>query len=188
MVDKSLKIYISAQGSSKETSREKPENDSLQPRQILLDSLPCDTIRWGCKLWSIDSELTLHFDHAIEKGYKFLVSADGAWSKVRPFLYQFQPVFSGAGGIELNVPDAENATRIYTSPSTAAPYLLTRTANALSRNKNRTAASRSIRGAREPTRTGKKLAPSTFPPRKKSNKLCFTIRKDGPNPSSNSLK
>ena len=107
VADKNLEIYIKAEGSSKETSRGRPEIDRLQLRQILLDSLPPDTIRWGCKFLSIDSDLSLHFDHGIEKGYNFIVGADGAWSKVRPYLSQVQPIYSGAGGIELDVPDAE---------------------------------------------------------------------------------
>lgn len=107
VADKNLEIYIRTEGSSKETSRGKPEIDRLQLRQILLDSLPPDTIRWGCKFRSIDRDLSLHFDHGIEKGYDFIVGADGAWSKMRPFLSQVQPMYSGAGGIELNVPDAE---------------------------------------------------------------------------------
>lgn len=107
MADKNLKMYIKAEGGSKETSRGRPEIDRLQLRQVLLDSLPPDTIRWGCKLRSIDSELSLHFDHGIEKAYSFIVGADGAWSKVRPYLSQVQPFYSGVGGIELDIPDAE---------------------------------------------------------------------------------
>ena len=107
VTDKNLKIYVSAEGNSKETSRGRPEIDRVQLRQILLDSLPPDTIRWGCKLQSIDSDLSLQFDHGIEKGYNFIVGADGAWSKVRPFLSQVSPMYSGAGGIELNIADAE---------------------------------------------------------------------------------
>lgn len=107
VVDKNLKTYISLDGSSKETSNGRPEIDRLQLRQILLDSLPPNTIRWGCKLRSIDSQLSLHFDHGIEKGYDLIIGADGAWSKVRPLLSQVQPVYSGVGGIEMDIPDAE---------------------------------------------------------------------------------
>lgn len=107
VVDKNLNKYISVDGNSKETSRGSPEIDRLQLRQILLDSLPPDTIRWGCKLRSIDSELSLHFDHGIEKGYDLIVGADGAWSKVRPFLSPVKPTYSGVGGIEMDIPDAE---------------------------------------------------------------------------------
>lgn len=107
VVDKNLNKYISIDGSSKKTTRGRPEIDRLQLRQILLDSLLPDTIRWGCKLQSIDSELSLHFDHGVEKGYDFIVGADGAWSKVRPFLSQIKPAYSGVGGIEMEIPDAE---------------------------------------------------------------------------------
>lgn len=107
VVDKNLKTYISIDGNSKETSRGSPEIDRVQLRQILLDSLPPDIIRWGCKLRSIDSELSLHFDHGIEKGYDLIVGADGAWSKVRPFLSQVKPAYSGVGGIEMDIPEAD---------------------------------------------------------------------------------
>lgn len=107
VVDKNLKKYVSIDGSSKDTSGGRPEIDRLQLRQILLDSLPPGTIRWGCKFRSIDSELSLHFDHGIEKGYDLIVGADGAWSKVRLFLSHTQPVYSGVGGMEMNISDAE---------------------------------------------------------------------------------
>ena len=107
VADKNLKKYVSIDGSSKETSRGRPEIDRLQLRQILLDSLPPDAIRWGCKLRSIDKERSLRFDHGIEKGYDLVVGADGAWSKVRPFLSHVQPVYSGVGGIEMNIPNVE---------------------------------------------------------------------------------
>lgn len=107
VVDKNLKTYVSIDGNSKETSRGSPEIDRLQLRQILLDSLPPDTIRWGCKLRSIDSELSLHFDHGIEKGYDLIVGADGAWSKVRPYLSHVKPAYTGVGGIEMDIPNAD---------------------------------------------------------------------------------
>lgn len=107
VADKNLKMYIRFDGNSKETSLGRPEIDRLQLRQVLLDSLPPDTIRWGCKFRTVDSELSLHFDHGVEKGYNFIVGADGAWSKVRPYLSQEKPIYSGVGGMELNIPDAE---------------------------------------------------------------------------------
>lgn len=107
VVDKNMKTYVSIDGNSEETSRGRPEIDRLQLRQILLDSLPPDTIRWGCKLRSIDSELSLHFDHGLEKGFDLIVGADGAWSKVRPYLSHVKPAYSGVGGIEMDIPDAD---------------------------------------------------------------------------------
>ena len=108
LADKNLKKYISAGGTTSSTSRGRPEIDRIRLRQILLESLPAGTIRWGCRLQRIDTEdLALHFDHAVERAYDLIVRADGAWSKVRPLLTSVQPVYSGLGGMNLVIHDAE---------------------------------------------------------------------------------
>lgn len=74
--------------------RDAPEIDRLQLRQILLDSLPSHRVRWGKALSSIErdthkehlsaKDVTLHFtDGSMETGFRLVVGADGAWSKVR---------------------------------------------------------------------------------------------------------
>lgn len=70
---------------------DRPEIDRQQLRQLLLGSLPTDRIRWGKILDVVDKkengqtrDLTLKFrDGSTESGFRLVVGADGAWSKVR---------------------------------------------------------------------------------------------------------
>jgi 2-polyprenyl-6-methoxyphenol hydroxylase-like FAD-dependent oxidoreductase len=74
-------------------TRDAPEIDRLQLRQILLDSIPAHRIRWGKSLCSAeregneqsgDASWVLHFaDGTTESGFSLVVGADGAWSKLR---------------------------------------------------------------------------------------------------------
>jgi 2-polyprenyl-6-methoxyphenol hydroxylase-like FAD-dependent oxidoreductase len=74
--------------------RDAPEIDRLQLRQLLLDSLPSHQIRWGKALCAIERDthqqqtgardIILRFeDGSTETGFRLVVGADGAWSKVR---------------------------------------------------------------------------------------------------------
>ncbi|CAF9909298.1 MAG: hypothetical protein HETSPECPRED_008928 [Heterodermia speciosa] len=105
--DKNLKKYVYMDGATKETSRGRPEIDREKLRKILLEALPAGTVRWGCRLRSVDEDLSLHFDHGIEKDFDLVVGADGAWSKVRPLLSKVQPYYTGVAGMQLIVDDAE---------------------------------------------------------------------------------
>lgn len=107
VTDKKLTKYLHMKGTTAETSRGRPEIDRAQLRQILVESLPPDAIRWGSRLRSIDDDLSMHFDHGAEKDYDLIVGADGAWSKVRPVLSEVKPVYSGCGGVDLEVINVE---------------------------------------------------------------------------------
>ena len=74
-----------------ETGR--PEIDRTMLRQILLDSLPADAIKWNHRLKSAEIG-KLHFSHGTEEGFDLIVGADGAWSKIRPLVTAFQPFYS----------------------------------------------------------------------------------------------
>jgi 2-polyprenyl-6-methoxyphenol hydroxylase-like FAD-dependent oxidoreductase len=92
----------------RDTERGRPEIDRRQLRQMLLDSLPEDTIRWGHRVASVEVG-TIHFrDQPTATGFDLIVGADGAWSKVRPLLTTVPPFYSGISGIELRRPDIEN--------------------------------------------------------------------------------
>lgn len=83
-----------------EGGRDAPEIDRIQLRQILVDSIPSERIRWNHVLKDIttdgDGNHLLEFTNgASVSGFKLVVGADGAWSKVRPsvrlsvWLYDF---------------------------------------------------------------------------------------------------
>ena len=107
IADKNLKKYIYVGGTTKETSRGRPEIDREKLRKILYEALPDGVIRWGSRLRSVEEDRTLRFDHGVETGFDLIVGADGAWSKVRPLLSRVQPYYSGLGGIHAVVNDAE---------------------------------------------------------------------------------
>ena len=67
-----------------------------------------DIIRWNWRLRTVDPEgLSLHFEQGVEKGFDFVVGADGAWSKVRPLLTEVRPYYAGVGAVDLSIGDAE---------------------------------------------------------------------------------
>lgn len=73
-------------GDGEDTDR--PEIDRRDLRVLLLNSVPKDKIRWGCKVENLqrqdDGMMSIRFaDGAIESGFRLVVGADGAWSKAR---------------------------------------------------------------------------------------------------------
>lgn len=91
----------------KDTETGRPEVDRTALRQILLDSLPREYIRWGCKLINIE-EGTLQFEHGTERGFDLIVGADEAWSKVRPLVSHISPFYSGVSGVEIRLRDIDS--------------------------------------------------------------------------------
>ena len=107
--DKNLLCYLNLKATKEGSwfSQGKPEVDRALLRQLLYDCLPKETIRWGCRLRSVDPDtLDLRFDHGIERDYDLLIGAEGGWSKTRLLLTQEKPYFSGVGGHNLIIPDA----------------------------------------------------------------------------------
>ncbi|KAI4599595.1 hypothetical protein KJ359_001692 [Pestalotiopsis sp. 9143b] len=93
--------------SYKDTDTGRPEIDRKALRQILLDSIPTNSIRWGHKLEQVGERGTLHFTHGSETGFDLVVGADGAWSKVRSMVCHVQPFYSGVTGVEMRLHNLE---------------------------------------------------------------------------------
>ncbi|MGV9337205.1 FAD-dependent oxidoreductase [Streptomyces sp. NPDC003688] len=84
----------------------RPEVDRADLRDLLLDSLPAGTVRWGHAFTSADNGL-LHFADGASAPYDLLVGADGARSRVRPLLTDARPVHIGQNVVEVGIPDID---------------------------------------------------------------------------------
>ncbi|KAL0932309.1 monooxygenase FAD-binding protein [Colletotrichum truncatum] len=96
-----------AAGTLRETfgqERDAPEIDRLQLRQLLLDSIPSHKVFWGRGVRGIEkgsSGWVIRFLNGTSaSGFRLIIGADGAWSKVRPLLTSAKPVYSGKLFIE----------------------------------------------------------------------------------------
>ncbi|WP_405841679.1 FAD-dependent oxidoreductase [Streptomyces sp. NBC_01518] len=89
----------------------RPEVQRGELRQILLDSLPDDTVRWGHKASAVralgDGLHEVVFADGGSLVTNLLVGADGAWSRVRPLLSDAVPEYFGRSFVETYLYDSE---------------------------------------------------------------------------------
>lgn len=92
----------------------RPEVDRTALRQLLLDALPADAVRWGHSLERLrahpDGGWLLQFESGDVAGpFDLVVGADGLWSRVRPLLSPYQPQYSGLSFLEFGIDDVDRA-------------------------------------------------------------------------------
>ena len=100
--------YFSRQGGD---SIGRPEIDRVVLRQILLDSLLKETVKWGSNLRNAElknGKGTLHFTDRSEHNFDLMVGGDGAWSKVRPLVTTFKPFYSSISTFDCSIRDIDN--------------------------------------------------------------------------------
>ncbi|MEV6079387.1 NAD(P)/FAD-dependent oxidoreductase [Streptomyces sp. NPDC052069] len=89
----------------------RPEVQRGELRQVLLDSLPAGTVRWGHKASGARAlgpgrhEVTFAGGGTVVTS--LLVGADGAWSRVRPLLTTATPEYAGTSVVETYLYDAD---------------------------------------------------------------------------------
>jgi len=85
----------------------RPEVDRADLRDLLLDSLPDNVVRWGHAFESADNG-RLRFADGGSATYDLLVGADGAQSRVRALLTDARPTHIGQNVVELGIPDIDH--------------------------------------------------------------------------------
>jgi len=92
-------------------SDKRPEVARGDLRRMLIDSIPGEMIRWGHKVVSVtpisDGRHSIMFSNGSMAICDLLVGADGAWSRVRPFISDSKPLYTGTCFIETFLSDGD---------------------------------------------------------------------------------
>ncbi|MGE8428030.1 MAG: FAD-dependent oxidoreductase [Sphingobacterium sp.] len=96
---------------------DRPEIDRAPLRDILINALQEGTIVWDSQFVSMEEQdhgWLLHFKNGKSFYADLVVAADGANSKIRPYLTDIKPIYSGVTIVEGNVYEAEkNAPKLW---------------------------------------------------------------------------
>jgi len=117
VIDKNLNIYLDEHAEENSHSEDRPEIDRAPLRKILLGSLQPDTVVWDSHFISMEKYSEgwlLYLKNGTSHYADIVIAADGANSKIRPYITDIQPIYSGVTMVEGNIYDAEmNAPKIW---------------------------------------------------------------------------
>lgn len=95
----------------------RPEIDRGPLRKILLEALPDDTVVWNSyflKMEKKGEDWLLHFKDGTSAYADIVIAADGANSKIRPYINDVKPIYSGITAVEGNLYHAAiHAPKLY---------------------------------------------------------------------------
>jgi len=103
--------HIMIKGSEPEVSR--PEIDRGTLRRIFLDSLAPETVVWDSHFISMEKQnkgWLLNLKNGASVYADLVVGADGANSKIRPYITDVKAFYSGVTMLEINIQNAEEVT------------------------------------------------------------------------------
>jgi 2-polyprenyl-6-methoxyphenol hydroxylase-like FAD-dependent oxidoreductase len=107
LYDKHGKLVFANNG----VGNDRPEIDRADLRDLLLKSIPYDTIRWDYRLSEAvqlgEDRFALRFANGAVEQFDFVVGADGAWSKVRSLVSGARPKYAGLTMFELSIDDVD---------------------------------------------------------------------------------
>ena len=100
-----------------DAQEDRPEIDRAPLRDILINSLNEDTIVWDSQFISMEKQKNswlLHFKNGKSFYADIVVAADGANSKIRSYMTDIKPIYSGVTVVEGNIYNAEkNAPNLW---------------------------------------------------------------------------
>jgi 2-polyprenyl-6-methoxyphenol hydroxylase-like FAD-dependent oxidoreductase len=94
----------------------RPEIDRAPLRKMLLQSLRPDTVLWDRQFVSMETQndgWQLHFKNATSAYADIVIAADGANSKIRPYITDIKPFYTGISGLMGSVYNPETVPNIH---------------------------------------------------------------------------
>lgn len=117
VLDKNLAIYLNEHESESSHDKGRPEIDRAPLRKILLETLDPETVIWDSQFLSMEKEgegWSMNFKNGKSYYADIVIAADGANSKLRSYITNIQPVYSGVTIVEGNIYNAEvNAPKLW---------------------------------------------------------------------------
>ncbi len=94
-----------------EGDRARPEVDRGRLRDLLVDSLPAGTVRWGARASGAravgNGRHEVRFADGTTITTDLLIGADGAWSRIRPLVSSAVPAYTGISFVETDLLEAD---------------------------------------------------------------------------------